>query len=181
MNSGEADGPACPVAIHPYGMSSGALTMSGIGSGALQMGPITSTNTLSSAVGLPTGLALGNIDITNSWCQFPGYHDIRPIDHGSYDPEIPTINYQDISSTQKYEPLKYDYGDIRPKPYEEQRLYHKVKYFEISLISILICAEINKSNSLSSYNAFCTSAVFQISSMVRLPPLLIFYIFYDYI
>ncbi|EPB76926.1 BED zinc finger [Ancylostoma ceylanicum] len=125
MNSGEADGPACPVAIHPYGMTSGTLTMSGISSGALQMGPITSTTALGSAVGLPTGLALGNIDITNSWCQFPGYHDIRPIEHGNYDSEIPTINYQDISTTQKYEPLKYDYGDIRTKHYQEQRLYHK--------------------------------------------------------
>ncbi|EYB99371.1 hypothetical protein Y032_0123g1164 [Ancylostoma ceylanicum] len=89
------------------------------------MGPITSTTALGSAVGLPTGLALGNIDITNSWCQFPGYHDIRPIEHGNYDSEIPTINYQDISTTQKYEPLKYDYGDIRTKHYQEQRLYHK--------------------------------------------------------
>ncbi|CAJ0603757.1 unnamed protein product [Cylicocyclus nassatus] len=122
MNSSEADGPACPVAIHPYGMSSGALTMSGIGSGALQMGPITST-ALGSTVGLPTGLALGNIDIANSW--FPGYHDIRPIDHGNYDTEISSINYPDISSTQKYEPLKYDYNEVRTKPYEEQRLYHK--------------------------------------------------------
>ncbi|KAK6054222.1 BED zinc finger [Cooperia oncophora] len=126
MNSGEADGPACPVAIHPYGMTSaGALTMNGIGSGALQMGPIATTTTLGSAVSLPTGLALGNIDITNSWCQFPSYHDIRPVENGSYESEIASINYQDISTAQKYEPLKYDYGDIRPKQYEEQRLYHK--------------------------------------------------------
>lgn len=126
MNSGEADGPACPVAIHPYGMSSaGALTMSGIGSGPLQMGPIATTTALGSAVGLPTGLALGNIDIANSWCQFPGYHDIRPVENGGYETEISSINYHDISTAQKYEPLKYDYGDIRPKQYEEQRLYHK--------------------------------------------------------
>ncbi|KAK6752594.1 hypothetical protein RB195_003797 [Necator americanus] len=125
MNSGEADGPACPVAIHPYGMTSGALTMSSIGSGALQMGSISSTTALGSAVGLPTGLTLGNFDISNTWCQFPSYHEIRPIEHGNYDSEIPTINYQDIPSAQKYEPLKYDYVDIRNKQYEEQRLYHK--------------------------------------------------------
>ncbi|KAJ1369973.1 hypothetical protein KIN20_031595 [Parelaphostrongylus tenuis] len=135
MNSGDADGPACPVAIHPYSMTTAgataALTMSGIGSGAaaaLQMTPMVGSTTAlgsAAAVGIPTGLAIGNIDITNSWChQFPGYHDIRPTEHGSYDHEIATINYQDISTAQKYEPLKYDYGDIAPKQYE-QRLYHK--------------------------------------------------------
>ncbi|VDL73820.1 unnamed protein product [Nippostrongylus brasiliensis] len=123
------------------------------------MGPIATTTALGSAVSLPTGLTLGNIDITNSWCQFPNYHDIRPVENGGYEAEvgrralfdscwsdknekmiarsdknermiaeqlqIASINYQDISSAQKYEPLKYDYGDIRPKQYEEQRLYHK--------------------------------------------------------
>ncbi|KJH43961.1 hypothetical protein DICVIV_10005 [Dictyocaulus viviparus] len=139
MNSGDAEGPACPVAIHPYNMSTAgataALTMSGIGGGAaaaLQMGQMVGpTTTLSSAaavaaVGLPNGIAIGNIDIANSWChQFPAYHDIRPMDHTNYDQEIATINYHEISSAQKYEPLKYDYGDIRQKQYDEQRLYHK--------------------------------------------------------
>ncbi|VDM59427.1 unnamed protein product [Angiostrongylus costaricensis] len=134
MNSDDADGPACPVAIRPYSMTTaGSLTMSGIGNGAaaaLQMGPMVGSTpaALSSAatVGLPTGLAIGNIDITNSWChQFPSYHDIRPMaDNGNYDHEIAAINYQDLSTAQKYEPLKYDYGDIASKQYE-QRLYHK--------------------------------------------------------
>uniref|UniRef100_A0A0K0DM50 RanBP2-type domain-containing protein n=1 Tax=Angiostrongylus cantonensis TaxID=6313 RepID=A0A0K0DM50_ANGCA len=134
MNSDDADGPACPVAIRPYSMTTaGSLTMSGIGNGtaaALQMGPMVGSTTaaLGSAatVGLPTGLAIGNIDLTNSWChQFSGYHDIRPMaENGSYDNEIAAINYQDLSTAQKYEPLKYDYGDIASKQYE-QRLYHK--------------------------------------------------------
>uniref|UniRef100_A0A1I7WMM4 BED-type domain-containing protein n=1 Tax=Heterorhabditis bacteriophora TaxID=37862 RepID=A0A1I7WMM4_HETBA len=120
MNSGEGDAPACPVAIHPYGMGP---------TGTLSMAPMGPTGALGSdlaGLGLAPSLTLSNIEIANSWCQFPtAYHDLRPVDHSNYDAEVAAINYHELTANQKYDHMKYDYSDIRAKQFEETRLYHK--------------------------------------------------------